>query len=72
MLCLDSVSQVCPASMNFITRSLGKFSGLAKKIDLNLEMLLKHPPKNLAFIHLSQLLLCDVNSNTHPHHSGIT
>lgn len=72
MLCLDSVSQVCPASMNFITRSLGKFSGLAKKIDLNLEMLLKHPPKNFAFIHLSQLLLCDVNNNTHPHHSGIT
>lgn len=50
ILCLDSVSQVHPTSVNFITRSFRKFSGLSIKPVLSPERLQKHSPKNLLFV----------------------
>lgn len=55
MLCLDSVSQVCPASMNFITRSLGKSPGLAKKARVKPRNVAEAPTEKLG-IHLSLYL----------------
>lgn len=56
ILCLDSISQVCPSFMNFIARSLRKFSGLSIKLVLSPERLQKHSPKNFVELQLSSLL----------------
>lgn len=62
ILCLDSVSQVHPTAIGFITRSLRKFYG---SLVLGLERLQKDTPKNLVFVGL-HLICCPVSSTETP------